>query len=86
MRIRLEVDDALEKMNQGVNPERILSRLVPQINIELEREPNGLGVYFDTCQQIRDGLIELEQLQGKELNAKVEQLRGLVNQLPEIQG
>lgn len=84
MRIRLEVDNALDQISRGAPPRRLITRVVPRINIELDRETNGLGEHYDTCKQIRDGLVELEQLQEESRKTKVEELRGLARQLPEL--
>lgn len=82
MRIRLEVEGVLDRMEHGTGQGMSLGQVIPRINVELDRQTNGLGEHYETCKQLRDGLIELAELRKDKRDAKIHELRELVVTLP----
>lgn len=84
MRIRLQVGDVLDHLEHGTGSVNSIGPVILRLETQLNREQNRLGEYFDTCEKIRDGLVELESLKKKQRREKIANLRGLVDQLPEL--
>ena len=85
MRIRMEVGAALDRLEHGTGTGNSIAQVLLRLNVQLNREENGLGQHLDICKKIRDGLEELELLKQPQRSQKIAELRGLVAQLPELE-
>lgn len=85
MRLRMQVEDTLDRLQHGTGQGMPVPRAVSMISVELNREPNGLGENLETCKQLRDGLQELRTLKREQRDAKIQELRDLASKLPQFE-
>ena len=80
----MEVGQALDRLEHGKGTGGSIDRVLLRLNVQLNREENGLGEHLETCKQISDRLAELEALPKEQRPPKIAEIRALVDQLPEL--